>query len=636
MVRTIPVICTLILFHSLTFGATIWVPDDYSTIQGAIDAASSNDTIMVRQGTYFERIDFLGKAVTLEGDRGAEQTVIDGSQGGSVVTFINGETADTVLRGFTITNGTGSFDGAEYVGGGIFCDHASSPTLTENIFTNNYADFGGGGISCDRGSAPMIIDNVFIDNEAGLHGGGIYCNREARPRIEENRLEGNRAGFALKNLYGLPEPSHSFQFIIPLPCGGSPIYSGGGIYSDDGSPYILNNVVINNEGKGHGGGIMLNGTKAHPIVEKNTILQNVAEKGGGVYCCHNWSDLMIVDNDIHDNVATRYGGGICCRDQSTVIERNRIYRNAAELGGGIFFEHTDGDLFNNFLYENTAQGGAGMFVQNSITLLSNSSVYSNEADYGGGVVCTQNSEMSIVNTILSDNTALEGTEVWVGNSTGTSSVEIRFSLVKDGIRETYTSQGCELVWGARIIESDPRYLNPAQGDFHLTWLSPCINRGTFDDAPEADFEGDLRPSRGEVDIGPDEYANVHALDADTFQLPESGGTIQFALFADTANAHRNYLVLGTTSGNAPGVSLPGNLIRFPLNWDPMTDLILTLVNTPVFAGFYGKLDATGHAQATLNAPALPSGFLGTRMHFAFCLNKPFDFASNPLPAEIVR
>ena len=39
---------------------------------------------------------------------GPESTIIDGNEEGSVVTFISGEDEDTVIDGFTITNGTGT------------------------------------------------------------------------------------------------------------------------------------------------------------------------------------------------------------------------------------------------------------------------------------------------------------------------------------------------------------------------------------------------------------------------------------------------------------------------------------------------------------------------------------------------
>jgi hypothetical protein len=48
----------------------------------------------------------------------------------------------------------------------------------------------------------------------------------------------------------------------------------------------------------------------------------------------------------------------------------------------------------------------------------------------------------------------------------------------------------------------------------------------------------------------------------------------------------------------------------------------------------GILDASGTATAQLNAPPVP-GFAGVTMHYAYALNNPWDFVSNPVAIEIV-
>jgi serine protease len=93
-------------------GATIHVPADQPTIQQAIDAASPGDTVLVSPGTYFEHINYEGKAITVRSEQGAAQTIIDGDNTGfPVVTFENGETTISRLSGFTIQHG-GPSDGA--------------------------------------------------------------------------------------------------------------------------------------------------------------------------------------------------------------------------------------------------------------------------------------------------------------------------------------------------------------------------------------------------------------------------------------------------------------------------------------------------------------------------------------------
>ena len=56
--------------------ATIFVPDDYATIQGAVDAASPGDTIIVRDGTYIENVDVNKDHLTIQSENGAEATIV--------------------------------------------------------------------------------------------------------------------------------------------------------------------------------------------------------------------------------------------------------------------------------------------------------------------------------------------------------------------------------------------------------------------------------------------------------------------------------------------------------------------------------------------------------------------------------
>ncbi len=53
------------------------IGDPYCSIQTAIDNAVDTDEIAVDPGTYFEAINFLGKAITLRSSDGAEVTTID-------------------------------------------------------------------------------------------------------------------------------------------------------------------------------------------------------------------------------------------------------------------------------------------------------------------------------------------------------------------------------------------------------------------------------------------------------------------------------------------------------------------------------------------------------------------------------
>ena len=76
---------------------------DHLTIQAAIDSAIDGDTISVLPATYFESIDFLGKAIEVVSTSGAAVTKINGlGNTTNGVTFSTAETALSILDGFSI------------------------------------------------------------------------------------------------------------------------------------------------------------------------------------------------------------------------------------------------------------------------------------------------------------------------------------------------------------------------------------------------------------------------------------------------------------------------------------------------------------------------------------------------------
>ncbi|MHC4417326.1 MAG: right-handed parallel beta-helix repeat-containing protein, partial [Planctomycetota bacterium] len=120
----------------------------FDMIQEAIDVALDGDTVVVGMGTYYERIDFKGRGITVRstapGDSAVvEGTVIDGGDSGRVVTFAGGEGAETVLSGFTIVGGEV----------GIYC-YGASP-----VISNCVVSVGEGiGIEIWHGGSPTITD----------------------------------------------------------------------------------------------------------------------------------------------------------------------------------------------------------------------------------------------------------------------------------------------------------------------------------------------------------------------------------------------------------------------------------------------------------------------------------------------
>ena len=214
------------IFTSQTMVAqnTINVPGGQPTIQAGINAAINGDTVLVAPGTYFENINFNGKAITVTSSAGAAQTIIDGGGKASVVTFSSGEGINSALNGFTVQNGA-----AGYAGGGLDINGAS-PTITNNTIQNNKACAEGGGIAVGNGS-PVIQGNTIQNNtqsscSGGSGGGGIALLGASGTRVIGNVIMNNS-----------------------WPSG----YGGGISMNGAGSVLVQNNVIAGNTATGPDG-----------------------------------------------------------------------------------------------------------------------------------------------------------------------------------------------------------------------------------------------------------------------------------------------------------------------------------------------------------------------------------------------
>jgi len=304
---------------------------------------------------------------------------------------------------------------------------------------------------------------------------------------------------------------------------------------------------------------------------------------------------------------------------------------------------------NNLITGNRVdiQGG-GIYCMGASPVLIGNTISENSALIsGGGVCCGAISFPAITNTIIWNNDAPTGPEMWIGTSAHPSTAAIRYSDLEGGPASVYVDPGCTLDFGADMLDIDPVFVTGPSGPYYLSQIaagqatdSPCSDRGNntaFNlNMNTCWTRTDEVPDSGMVDLGFHYGPFTHpSLTVDIYQIPEStGGTANFPLHAGTDNAHRDYMILGSSTGTSPGTPLPGGHAILPINWDLLTNTILNLINTTIFTGFMGTLDEMGHGAAQMNLPPLP-GTTGTVMHFAYALNYPWDFVSNPVAIEIV-
>ena len=199
-----------------------------------------------------------------------------------------------------------------------------------------------------------------------------------------------------------------------------------------------------------------------------------------------------------------------------------------------------------------------------------------------------------------------------------------------------------------MIDQDPLWAMGPSGFRYLGQIasgqsadSPCVDAGS-DLAANLGMDAhwtrtDEMPDSGIVDMG-FHYGEFlfPSLQTNTYRIPEStGGSAEFLILAGSENAHRNYFLLGGVTGMDPGTLLPGGTTIMPLNLDGFTNFVVSLYNTSYFSNFMGKLDAKGTATATFDTLGPLPGGAGHLMYFAYALDRPWDFASDPVKIGIV-
>ncbi|MCH2134252.1 MAG: hypothetical protein MK116_10920 [Phycisphaerales bacterium] len=276
--RTGRITATLLLavgfIGTTAHAATYYVPDDFGTIQDAIDASVANDIIMVRPGTYPGPIN-INQNVKIISTDGAGTTIIDGSTTSDSVVSIIQRNQHTLLQGFTIRDADGGTpvgqDETIIVGGGVRV-LGGLPSIEDCIFINCHSGYGGG-IHCDgtytnirrcefhgcsasanagavlaiNGSV-TIEDCIFDDNFATLDGGALHIVK-GTPSLTNCTITNNFSIFG-GGFYWYSVPGGD-----PLPVTNCTIQyngaknSGGGVRGIPGRPPVIftDSVLCDNE-----------------------------------------------------------------------------------------------------------------------------------------------------------------------------------------------------------------------------------------------------------------------------------------------------------------------------------------------------------------------------------------------------
>jgi parallel beta-helix repeat protein/predicted outer membrane repeat protein len=445
------------------------VEHPFDAIQEAIFLCQDGDTVLVANGRYTglfnKNLDFGGKAVTVRSENGAANCVIDCEGDGRGFYFRFGEGPDSVVNGFSITNGQVS----DY-GGGIRCINSSSPVIINCIIIGNTASTNGGGVYCNDSSSPTITNCTINDNTA-VYGGGVYC-RIGSPTLTNCTINDNTAdGY------------------------------GGGIYCRDSSSVITNCTISGNTASSFGGGISCYYSSSATLTNC-TISDNMGGSGAGVHCSEN-SSATLTNCTISGNTADDGGGGAHCDYYSDITITNcTITGNTAfDRGGGVHCDYR-GDVYlvNSILWGDTANEGAEIAISSSGTV----TVSYSDVEYGwygvfitpGGVLLWDHDTSIALDPLLGS----EGHLLSGSPCIDTGDPDVLYSLYErdmDGqLRVWDGGSGWLVDMGADEYASHRPGDMDGDGDVDLSDLAALLShyRETGDTTPaegDFDFDGDV-------------------------------------------------------------------------------------------------------------------------------------------------
>lgn len=265
------------------------VPDDYSTIQAAVDAANPGDTIEVYYGTYRETVIIRSNDHDLK-LKGEERPILMDKPGGSLLYGIDirGGVYNVEISGFEIKDFDEADDAGIYGRRGVLM---SNIVIHHNIIHDNY---NGIDIEAAPGLFPPGHSKLNISHNE-IYGNdfmGIYLRRTSDSTINHNEVYRNTVGIRLREVSDLTIDHNK-------------IFSNERFGMRWG--FVSNTKASHNKIVGSGkDGFPIVGTSTGNLIEHNEILNNT---DNGIHVMDSTKN-----NDFRHNHAVGNGNGISTKD----------------------------------------------------------------------------------------------------------------------------------------------------------------------------------------------------------------------------------------------------------------------------------------------------------------------------------
>ena len=315
---------------------TIVVPDDYPTIQEAINNANEEDTVLVRNGTYHEQLT-VNKTITLEGES-RDTTILDGVGSPQIAVEVD---ADNVkITGFTI----------QHCSTGIWVNEYSNCTISGNTVTNNQR-----GVVLSSSANTTISANYIT---ASTQGSGISLRSSDNNWVYENTITDNA-------MDGISVSSSSNNSItgncITENIQGAGVYIGSNPPETSSYNSVTGNTISDNEW-----GIWF--VANYSIISANTITDC---SWAGILVDHHSICNSIAGNDLRNNY---HGIWLYSPADGNTIFHNNFVNNADQVyssqpvnvwdegypsGGNYWSDFNSPDVFSGPYQNETGSDGIG-------------------------------------------------------------------------------------------------------------------------------------------------------------------------------------------------------------------------------------------------------------------------------------
>ena len=314
---------------TLNVGNTLFVggsgDGNYTTIQSAIDAANSGDTVFVYTGVYYENI-VIEKTIKLDGEN-RNKTIIDGMNDNIVIHIVSD---NITVSGFSIKNSGGLKDNAAmYI-------HSDNTTISTCIIYRSRT-----GIKINNSSTTKIDNCIFHTN-----GNGLQAEKSSTITIKNSEFCHSGIGInlhksrdiLLENVYAhengiasLMNESSDITITHSASCDNND--NGGGIYF-----YSSHDITVNNSNAIHSGA----GFKIVNSTSINFHRCNLENNTHFTFWIENNSDTITINKC---NIVNNLRHGIHITDSSCSIINSNLYNNLID---SVFPTNSDVTAENNF------------------------------------------------------------------------------------------------------------------------------------------------------------------------------------------------------------------------------------------------------------------------------------------------